>query len=79
MYGSAAVAGASLLGIGALGYYGLGLSKEGQSILMQSGLVTFHAQMAFFLNFTYFYSNMKWSKTSRSFIFFFSKIFEKTA
>ncbi|VDK63389.1 unnamed protein product [Onchocerca ochengi] len=37
MYGSAAVAGASLLGIGALCYYGLGLSKEGQSILVQSG------------------------------------------
>ncbi|MCP9264666.1 hypothetical protein DINM_022801 [Dirofilaria immitis] len=37
LYGSAAVAGASLLGIGALCYYGLGLSKEGQSILMQSG------------------------------------------
>ncbi|VDN84350.1 unnamed protein product [Brugia pahangi] len=36
-YGSAAVAGASLLGIGALCYYGLGLSKEGQSILVQSG------------------------------------------
>ncbi|VDK69078.1 unnamed protein product [Litomosoides sigmodontis] len=37
MYGSAAAAGASLLGIGALCYYGLGLSKEGQSILIQSG------------------------------------------
>ncbi|KAL3985535.1 Inhibitor of apoptosis-promoting Bax1 family protein [Acanthocheilonema viteae] len=37
MYGSAAVAGASLFGIGALCYYGLGLSKEGQSILIQSG------------------------------------------
>ncbi|VDN06241.1 unnamed protein product [Thelazia callipaeda] len=37
VYGSAAVAGASLLGIGALCYYGLGLSKGGQSILVQSG------------------------------------------
>ncbi|EFO20623.1 growth hormone inducible transmembrane protein [Loa loa] len=37
MYGSAVVAGASLLGVGALCYYGLGLSKEGQSILVQSG------------------------------------------
>ncbi|VDN40370.1 unnamed protein product [Gongylonema pulchrum] len=36
-YGAAAVAGASLLGIGALCYYGLGLSKQGQSIMVQSG------------------------------------------
>lgn len=41
MYGSAAVAGASLLGIGALCYYGLGLSKQGQSIMVQSGFVFF--------------------------------------
>lgn len=35
VYGSMAVAGASALGVGALAYYGLGLSKE-RSILQDS-------------------------------------------